>query len=517
MKNKKAFTLIEVLASIVILSIIVLVAFNLVVRQTNRSRRNAFITDIQQFIKSTSYDTLVKDRMDEYVLYNFPNSGIDILSKDADSGFMIKDENDLVRIQIWNSKLGLCAVKSFTDTSVKINDDIKTEEECNSFLPNLTEDEIDVKPLVGENVDFKLKASCFTLDEDNKIDDFNTDTCGTVLVIPNKINGNYVNGFTSDFKNNAPVNFTSFYMVGVKNVSMIPAGFLTDNYDVKKMVISKDENLTTIQSGFLSCLHGDNSLETLVISNNPNLTTISSGNLSGNNPDLTNLTLENLPKLTSLSAVFYRAPLKKLNLVNLDSLETISSSSFSGLNGETELTIKDNDNLVDIKYGAFGGSDFKKVIVTNNPKFKGFIGGSFGGSGGHYIDYLEIGDNPLMDSLKESAFNSYEITYAKLYNIPNLKSILYSAFGDAVIETLDLGETSLETFDTSAFGSSQINTLILPTTITSINAGYINSIVKNQVYAGGNNKCALINLFRTTNPDNTYTYLIDKNKLPDCP
>ena len=87
---------------------------------------------------------------------------------------------------------------------------------------------------------------------------------------------------------------------------------------VNEAIISKDENLTTIQSGLLSCLHGDNSLETLVISNNPNLTTISSGNLSSNNPSLTNLTLENLPKLTSLSAVFYRAPLKKLNLVNLE-------------------------------------------------------------------------------------------------------------------------------------------------------------------------------------------------------
>ena len=209
MKSNKGFTMVEILAVVVILGIVVLISTNLVLKQLNKSKKQAFITDVEQFIKSTNYDTLVKDKLDEYVVYSFPDNGIEILPKVNHSGFMIKDENDNIRIQIWNSSLEMCAVKSFSDKEVTIDESIKTEDDCKSFLPNVTNSEISVKSITGENVNYNLKDSCYTLDSNNKITNFDTINCGTVLVIPNKINGENVAGIDDSFVTNASKDFTS--------------------------------------------------------------------------------------------------------------------------------------------------------------------------------------------------------------------------------------------------------------------------------------------------------------------
>ena len=81
--------------------------------------------------KISDIDSLVKNKMDEFVVYEFPNSGIEALSKSSYSGFMIKNEEEKVAIQIWNSGINMCAVKSFTDDQAQISSSLKTEEDCN--------------------------------------------------------------------------------------------------------------------------------------------------------------------------------------------------------------------------------------------------------------------------------------------------------------------------------------------------------------------------------------------------
>ena len=109
-----------------------------------------------------------------------------------------------------------------------------------------------------------------------------------------------------------------------------------------------------------------------------------------------------------------------------------------------------------------------------------------------------------------------ELGETNFYNVPNLQNIRYSAFSNVKAEALDLSGLTITSIDTTAFSGSSIDRLILPTTITSINAPFIDSIVKEKVVAGGSNECALIDLFRTDNGNGTYTYLIDQNKLPKC-
>lgn len=518
MKSNKGFTLVEILAVVVVLGIIVLISTNMVLRQLDKSRKNAFVTDVSQYVKSTSYDSLVKDKLDQYVIYYFPDSGIEILPKVNHSGYMIKDENDNVRIQVWHSGLNVCATKSFTDKNVSIDESIKTEEDCNSFLADLKADEeVSVKSITGEDVSYKLKASCFTLDSNNNIDNFDTNACGTVMVIPNKINGEYVNGITEDFYDNQPTDFTSLYIIGVKNIVDIPTGFLNKSPDIHKSVVSNLPNLETIHS-FASSPN----IKTFYLSKCPKLIDIPSGILAIENT-LEYLTLEDLPSVTSIGNAFSRSQLNEINVSNFPELVEITSSAFTETAGDTKVTISNNPKLLRITSSAFYQSKLRSMNIHDNASLLEITNGSiacYNESSGCYIDELNIYNNPNLERINNSGFQGFEFKTIKLYNNPKLKNIQYSAFTKIKAEEVDLSGLELETFDLTAWKNSKIDKLILPSTITSFSYGTasdLNDIVNDSIQFSGSNKCSLINLFRTSNGDGTYTYLVDKNKLPDCP
>lgn len=50
--NKKGFTLVELLAVIVILAVIILVAMNAVIPQMQKARKNAFITEAERYLQA---------------------------------------------------------------------------------------------------------------------------------------------------------------------------------------------------------------------------------------------------------------------------------------------------------------------------------------------------------------------------------------------------------------------------------------------------------------------------------
>ena len=530
MKSNKGFTLIELLTVVVILGIIVIIATNIVLTQVRKSEKQAFLTDIQQFIKSTDYDSLVKDKMDDYVVYQFPNSGIEILPKDADAGYMIKDENSKVKIQAWNNTLSMCASKSFNDKSVDLDESIKSADDCKAFLPNITSDKnVSVKDLTGDDVDYTLKASCYTLDSEGYITNFDTTECGTVLVVPNKINGIEVKGFSDSFVADAPKDFTSLYLIGVKNITSLPANLLSGNLNFKKSVISLLPNLEQINYGFLN---GNPSLEAFYLTNCPKLTTIGTqiasydfrgivDNMAIDSSKLENITLENLPKLEKIDSSFRRIQAEKINISNLESLTQIAYGSFEYNTGDSVVTISNNPNLVTITNGAFDYSNINKMKIYNNAKLEKITDGSIvcAASAKNYIDELYIYNNPNLEKINNQAFMYCNMNNVKIYNNPKLTTINYNAFGSSNIEKVDLSDVPLTTLDISGFYHASVDEMIIPSTITTITNGTasaFNDVIKDRLEISGSNKCNVVSLFRTLNGDGTYTYLIDKNKLPEC-
>ena len=527
MKNNKGFTLVEILAVVVVLGIVILIATNVVLKQLDKSRKQAFLTDVQQFIKSTSYDTLVKNKIDEFVVYEFPNSGIEILSKNADAGYMLKNEDENIKLQIWNRNMGLCAVKSFTDKEVSYDESIKSEKDCNALLPNVVSDKnLSVKAITGENTSSKINSTCYSLDSNNNLTNFDTANCGTVLVIPNKVNGNKVNGISSEFITNAPKNFTAVYIIGVENITNIPRGFLQENPNLKKVVISMLPNLETINTDFAKNSYALNTLHLSHLPKLENMTTkdglaeFGIFNFEGSN--LENLTLEDLPKLSKIHNSFIHTKINKVYLSNLDSLEEITSSSFTDNDADTELVISNNKNLTKIYNSAFNATNYKSVKIFNNEKLVSITNGSFTGLSGNknYLDDLQIYDNPNLENVDNTAFANFEIKNVQFKNNPKLVNIRNGAFGAALIENVDLSDVNMTVFNFSGFYNASIDNLTIPSTITSFTNGTVgtfNTLVKEKIRFGGSDKCSLINLFRTSNGDGTYTYLVDKDKLPDCP
>ena len=351
------------------------------------------------------------------------------------------------------------------------------------------------------------------------ITNFNTSDCGTSLIIPNKINGEYVNGFGEDFTDDVSKDFTSLYMMGVKNVTLIPTSFLSNNSDLKKMIISDMPNLQTINSGLG---WGSSGIVTFYLADCPKLENMYSGVAGSNSTptDLEYITLENLPKLNMISAVFSYSKPKKLIISNLNSLTNITSSAFTNLSGDSEIYIINNDSLQKIENSSFYKSYIKKLEIANNNSMEKITNGSIVGANGYYIDELLIHDNPNFTTIDNSSFSGYEYNTIKLYNMPNLQYIQYGAFGGIKADLVDLSGLQLTELNLSSWSGSKIEKLVLPPTISSVTYGSISgldSIVTGHIEFGGSDKCSLIGLFRTSNGDGTYNYLVDKNKLPNCP
>jgi prepilin-type N-terminal cleavage/methylation domain-containing protein len=104
--NKKGFTLVELLAVIVILAVIILVAINAVLPQMERARKNAFADEVMNYAKAaeTKYvsDSQEEDNVGDItsgICYNLktPNYGLhgEYVSKNDDSytGVVILKQN----------------------------------------------------------------------------------------------------------------------------------------------------------------------------------------------------------------------------------------------------------------------------------------------------------------------------------------------------------------------------------------------------------------------------------------
>ena len=81
MKKKKGFTLVELLAVIVILAVLILIAVTAVLPQMKKSRENAFVDVVYQYLRAVETNTVADGVSGEYELYSFPGYVIDGITK----------------------------------------------------------------------------------------------------------------------------------------------------------------------------------------------------------------------------------------------------------------------------------------------------------------------------------------------------------------------------------------------------------------------------------------------------
>ncbi len=151
LKNKKGFTLVELLAVIVVLAIIILIAMPSVMSAMDKARRNALITEASEITKiaTTAYADDSMGTGITKVCYN--------LKYLSDKGYLDKnlsgytgqvgvevDSNGKVSTKIWLSngiyKIVTGNADGASPTGLSVKDNIasgdKTENNCNSYCGN---------------------------------------------------------------------------------------------------------------------------------------------------------------------------------------------------------------------------------------------------------------------------------------------------------------------------------------------------------------------------------------------
>ena len=116
MMNKKGFTLVELLAVIVILAVIILVAMNAVIPQMEKARKSAFKTEAETYLKAaqTYYTSSKIDGSAETcVTIDTLNNGYITKADDSYEGYVLMGETtDDFKIALTNDEYSIGAAGS---------------------------------------------------------------------------------------------------------------------------------------------------------------------------------------------------------------------------------------------------------------------------------------------------------------------------------------------------------------------------------------------------------------------
>ena len=133
-KNNKGFTLVELLAVIVILAVIILIAVNAIIPQMNKARKNSFIDEVAVYVQAAE-KAYVANQIDETTVVTcFPvaGSGDNVLNgnyvKKADTAYKgrieLDSDGNLSKIYLTNGKYYV--VKTSNATAKVASSDVVT-------------------------------------------------------------------------------------------------------------------------------------------------------------------------------------------------------------------------------------------------------------------------------------------------------------------------------------------------------------------------------------------------------
>ena len=135
MKDKKGFTLIELIAVILILGIITLIGIPTISKIIKEAQKNAFKDSASNIIKAATFTNSYKEK-GQSTIYN-TKTDLDYTGKKYD-GFVYIKSDDNVQINILDDKHNWCMYKGYGDTDLSLKENITSLEDC--MLENGTSD-----------------------------------------------------------------------------------------------------------------------------------------------------------------------------------------------------------------------------------------------------------------------------------------------------------------------------------------------------------------------------------------
>ncbi len=127
---QKGFTLIEVLAVLLILSVIALITTPIISGVIKNSRENAFVNDVNSLVDSLR--TYQAENNYEAITIDYTNNTnttkLEVDGELPDAGAISINEAGKIKLALWNEKLQICAKKN--EDAKEITKEKITKAEC---------------------------------------------------------------------------------------------------------------------------------------------------------------------------------------------------------------------------------------------------------------------------------------------------------------------------------------------------------------------------------------------------
>lgn len=472
MKNKKGFTLVEVLAVVILLGIISAIIYPVLNGVLEENRRKAFIQSLNGIVRTA----------DMYKADNNNNLGV------------IDYDDDLLDIsydQDWLSGTVSLELDSTTgDKKVYLTNFYNGEFCGTGFENNFTV----TKGVCPE----KISNYCFEF-SNNTITNYHSEysSCPRNIVIPEMINNEDVlyigTGAFADKKlisvtlsesliGIGPGAFYDSYLTLLDNSKASNLEYIGEwafaYNDLNKVDFTKFTSLKYIDAAafYYAGLEG-----TVDLSQSTNLVSIGdinnwdNGSFEENYIDTVIIT--GLPNLTYIGTNAFEGNYinGELNLSNNPSLEFIDYHAFrSNESNITKVNLSGNTSLGQIGYDAFSYSYISEVSLANCTSLTYIDSHAFYDNNITSVDFT---NNSSLEVIEEYAFMYNNITTLDTTGLSNLTSISQYAFASSQIQNLDFSNfSSLETIGQYAFANNQLTSFSASTipTLTSIGRAAFN-------------------------------------------
>lgn len=406
MKEKNAFTLVELLGVLVLLAVIGLITVPTVNKLVNNSKskaRSAQITLIEKAAKSWAAENT--DLISEASTYY-----LDVQTL-VDKNYL--EAEGLVDPEDSTKNLNQC-VRIYYDNGY------------NSYQYSYSN--------CADNVDPK----CFTFDTVNRvITAYNFDdleSCPMDVTIPVAIDG-------VDVKYIAPGAFNGLnHKNKITSVDFSQATYLRRIYD---------STTDGTQGAF-----ANNLITYIDFGNIPQFYEI--GNYAFYNNDLTSIDFTKAPALQVIdNSSFEGNQLLTVNLSNLPALTLVDDSAFAYNNISGKLTVENSPLLNELGDFVFAHNDLTSLVLKNLPELLKISSDSFSNN---LLKSLELTNLPKLAEIRSRVFEDNNISSFVMGELPSLTYIGYSAFHGNPIKNFDFSKTpNLVYIYDSAFEDCQLS------------------------------------------------------------
>ena len=464
MKNKKGFTLVELLAVLMLLGLIVVIAIPTINTSLNAAKERA----------KKVQENIILNAAKDFAAEHF---------KELEEKLNIISINDLINENYIDTSNAENIIESdYKDKCVYVKYDKSYSQfdysiiDCNSII---SEDCFLTRTLMVEGENY-IAITGYTWD--------NLDKCPLEVVIPDelsnlplyKIDDNAFNrtsenvklskivlSYASNLKEIGKNAFAGNHLQELVNISssieIIDEGAFQNN------LISKIDFRGTRFKNIYANAFKDNFIENLNISNLNDLILLGDGVFENNLIKLVDLS--NLENLTIIGAsAFKNNQIEVLKILNSSNLNSIGQYAFKD-NYLNVVSLGNLSSLVSIGKEAFRNNLLSSVNLSSLPTLETIGEGAF--QDNESISLLKLSEMPNLVEIGDYAFKNAGIYKIDISDVPSLITIGKEAFRNNNLADVNLEDTSILSIKSNCFRDNDLKKIVFPSTITTIEPGVL--------------------------------------------